>query len=123
MILYLQQFIYKKLDKKFITYQVRGIYYQVPPNSYFPYIYIGEFNSKNRSVIGQQISMINFKITIYLRDKSLKPMLDLSRGIKNILNINGEDKVASIRCVEENISLQNDGITHQINMKFKAIVS
>lgn len=123
MILYLQQFIYNKLDNNFIKDQVKGIYYQVPSNSYFPYIYIGDFNSKDRSVIGQKISYINFKVIIYLRDKSLKPTLELSQDIKGILNVEGEDKVVFIRCIEEKISLQNDGVTHQINMKFKAVVS
>ncbi len=122
MLLYLQQFIYQKLDIDSIKNQVKGIYYQVPYNSYFPYIYIGEFNSKNRSVVNQEILEVNFKIVIYLRDKSLKNMLKLSRNIKEILNINGEDNVVLMRCLEEKISLQNDGVTHQINMKFKAVV-
>ncbi|MCT4635171.1 MAG: hypothetical protein N4A31_02850 [Rickettsiales bacterium] len=122
MLLYLQQFIYQKLDIDSIKNQVKGIYYQVPYNSYFPYIYIGEFNSKNRSVVNQEILDANFKIIIYLRDKSLKNMLEISRNIKGVLNINGEDKVVLMRCLEEKISLQNDGVTHQINMKFKAVV-
>lgn len=123
MLLYLQQFIYQKLDIDSIKNRVQGIYYQVPYNSYFPYIYIGEFHSKDRSVVNQEILDINFKIIIYLRDKSLKNMLDLSKNIKGVLNVNGEDKVVLMRCLEEKIKLQNDGVTHQINMKFKAIVS
>lgn len=123
MLLYLQQFIYKKLDIDSIKNKVNGIYYHVPSNSYFPYIYIGDFYSKDRSVIGQEISHLNFKIIIYLRDKSLKPALELSKNIKKVLDINGEYKVAFIRCIEEKISLQNDGITYQINMRFKAIIA
>lgn len=122
MILYLQQFLYQILNKEAINNQVNGVYYQVPANSSFPYIYIGDFNSKDISGMNQEIVEIHFKLVIYLRDKSLKSMLELSQEIKRVLTLNRKEKVALMRCVEEKMSLQNDGVTHQINMRFKAVL-
>ena len=46
-------------------------------------------------------------------------MLLLSEEIKKILKI---DKQMIIRCVEEKITISNDGITKQINLIFKVIL-
>ena len=123
MILYLQQFIHQILNNNSINKKVQGVYFQVPANSYFPYIYIGEFNSRDVSTKDMEIAEIRFKLVIYLRDKSLKSMLELSKEIKGILNINAKDRVAFVKCVEEKVSLQNDGATHQISMEFRALVA
>ena len=122
MILYLQQFLYNLLNNDSINKKIQGIYFQVLANSYFPYIYIGDFNSKDVSTKDMEIAEIHFKLIIYTRDKSLKNMLELSEGIKRVLNINGKDKVVLMNCIEEKVSLQNDGVTHQISLKFRAIV-
>lgn len=122
MILYLQQFIYQALTNNSIAKRVKGIHYQVPSGSAFPYIYIGDFSSKDISSKTEKIAEIHFKLIIYSRDKSQKFILELSEKIKNILDINGKERIAMLKCVEEKISLQHDGITQQISMKFKAIV-
>ena len=119
MILFLQQYIYQLLNVDLITRNVKAIYYQVPDNSNFPYIYIGDFYSKYVSSKDKVIAKIHFKIAIYLRDKSLRSMLLLSEEIKKILKI---DKQMIIRCVEEKITISNDGITKQINLIFKVIL-
>jgi hypothetical protein len=81
MILKLQQTIYNHLNQKKFTDQLKGIYYQVPSNSSFPYIYIGDFNAKDISTKDRQLAEITFKINIYLRDKNLRVMLELSSEI------------------------------------------
>jgi hypothetical protein len=58
-----------------------------------------------------------------VRDKSLKNALELSEDIKRILSIEERDKIAFIRFMEERIITQNDGVTQEINMKFKAVIS
>ncbi len=119
MILFLQQYIYQLLNIDLITKNVKAIYYQVPDNSSFPYIYIGDFNSKYISSKDRVIAKVNFKLIIYLRDKSLKSMLLLSQEIKKILKV---DQRMIMRCIEEKISLSSDGITKQINLTFKVIL-
>ncbi len=119
MILFLQQYIYQLLNIDLITKKVKAIYYQVPDNSNFPYLYIGDFNSKYISSKDRIIAKISFKIVIYLRDKNLKSMLLLSQEIKKILKI---DHQMIIRCIEDKITINNDGITKQINLTFKAIL-
>ena len=119
MILQLKDFIYKKLNVELITRNVTGIYFQVPSNNKFPYIYIGDFYHKNISTKDQNIGNIYFKIIIYSRDKSLKFMIDLSKNIKLQLKL---DAGILINLVEENFNLQNDGLTHQIIMTFNSII-
>ncbi len=123
MILYLQQFLYNLLNNELINKKLQGVYFQVPANSYFPYIYIGNFNSKDISTKTEEIAEIHFKLIIYTRDKSLKSMLELSNIIKNMLNVNGQEKISLMKCMDEKLSLQNDGVTHQIILKFKALVA
>ena len=117
MILKLQDFIYKKLSN--IAGKVVGIYFQVPANSKFPYIYIGDFHSKNKSTKQEIIEEIYFRLIVYSRDKSLKFMNELADDIKKLLYKN--DGII-IHYMEEKVSLQNDGITHQVSMSFKAIL-
>lgn len=117
MILNLQQFIYQQLNQKNITDKIVGIYYQVPANSKFPYIYIGDFHSKDISTKDRERAEIYFKLSLYLRDKSLKSMLELGEDIKRELRSN---EIMMIKCFEEKIILQNDGITQQIMMIFRA---
>ena len=116
MILYLQQFIYQQLNKKQITDKLVGIYYQVPANSIFPYIYIGDFHSKDISTKDREILDISFRLNIYLRDKNLKSMLELAEEIKETLK---DNETMMMRCFEEKVILQTDGITQQIVMLFK----
>lgn len=123
MILYLQEFLYKILNTGDITKKVKGVYFQVPSNSYFPYIYIGDFYGQDISNIAKKLEDINFKITIYVRDKSLKNTLELSEEIKRVLSIKERDKIAFIKFIEEKIITQHDGVTQEINMKFKALIS
>lgn len=112
MILKLQQFIYQQLDYLSSSTKVSGIYYyHVPANSNFPYIYVGDF----QDVLKHGSKEISFKVTIFLREKSLKAMLELAEEIKTLLLSN-----QNIRCLEEKIQLQNDGVTHQIILLFKA---
>ena len=119
MILTLQENIYQKLNIAEIKNKVSGIYYYVPTNTKFPYIYMGDFYSKNKPIKSCRIEEINFKIVIYVRDKSLKSMLELGYFVKERLN--SSDGII-IYYLDEKVSLQNDGITHQIAMNFKAIM-
>jgi hypothetical protein len=119
MILALQEIIYQKLNIAEIKNKVSGIYYYVPSNTKFPYIYVGDFYSKNKSIKSSRIEEVNFRIIIYVRDKSLKSMLELGFFVKRRLN--SSDGVI-IYYLDEKVSLQNDGITHQIAMNFKAIM-
>ncbi len=116
MITKLQQFIFKQLNQKIITSKVSGVYYQVTSNSYFPYIYVGDFYSKNISTKDREYAEITFNINIYFRDKNLKPMLEVARLIKEVL-LSGE---IYIKYTEEKIFQQLDGITQQIIITFKA---
>ena len=123
MILYLQQFIQQKFNSNpSILKKVNAIYYQTPASGSFPYIYIFDFNSKNISTKDIEIAEIHCKLTIYLRDKSLKSMLVLAQEIKKILDIRSEERIILMKCLEEKVSLKNDGITQQIIMHFKAII-
>lgn len=116
MILYLQHYLYQQLTNAIITDKITGIYYQVPANSNFPYIYLGDFHSKDASVKDKEKLIISFKLSIYLRDKSIKAMLELAQDIKLILKSN---KLVMIKCFEEKIILQNDGVTQVIMLLFK----
>jgi hypothetical protein len=123
MILYLQEFIQQKFNSHLsVLKKVNAIYYQTPASGSFPYIYVGEFNSKNISTKDIEIAEIHWKLTIYLRDKSLKSMLTLAQDIRKILDIKSEERVILIKCLEEKVSLKNDGITQQIIMNFKTII-
>lgn len=119
MIIYLQEYIYSNLNVKSINDKVSGIYYQVPANSKFPYIHIGGFNSKDISVKGFKIKEIYFKLSLYLRDKSIKSMLNLSNDIVNKLKSNEN---ILLHFIEERLDIHNDGITQQVTMNFKAII-
>lgn len=119
MILALRERIYKKCysDKELLDL-VTGIYFQVPPNTKFPYIYIGDFHSKNISTKDQHIEEVNFKIVIYLRDKSDKLLLIISNKIKNILSC---DSYNLLYFKELEINSQNDGLTKQVIISFRAL--
>ena len=119
MILLLQQWIYQQLNQPLVSKQVKGIYYQVPVNSNFPYIHIGDFHSKDISTKDKEIAKIYFKLVIYTRDKSLISMLELGSQLIKILKAN---HTMLISCLEEKINQQNDGVTQQISMTFKAII-
>lgn len=119
MIFLLKEFIYKKLNVDLIKKIVTGIYFQVPQNSKFPYIYIGDFNHKNISTKDQNMANINFKLIVYSLDKSLKFITELSESIKKLLK---PDVSILLNLVEEKISLQNDGLTYQIIMTFSSII-
>jgi len=123
MILYLQRFIYAELNKPDISDFVTGIYYQVPVNTKFPYIYFGNFVSKDISAKDQRLQNISFKIVIYQRDQSLKSMLGITDKIIKKLSFTGDEYIVSTHCLEQKINLQNDGITHEIILMFKALVS
>jgi hypothetical protein len=116
MIIKLQQFIFKKLNQKIITSKVSGIYYQVTSNSYFPYIYVGDFNSKDISTKDREYAEITFSINIYFRDKNLKQMLEVAELIKQLLS----RVEIYIKYSDEKILQQLDGITQQIIITFKA---
>lgn len=120
MILKLQQVIYQLLNKESITKHVQGIYYKVPPNSRFPYIYIGDFYSKNRSTRDQEINEIYFKINLYIRDKSIEFINIIEKEIKKSLQSNQETIISYI---EEKLILQNDGITQKLGLTFKALIT
>ena len=119
MILFLQEWLYSKLNIAKINQNITGIYYYVPSNSKFPYLYIGDFHSKNRSTKTQHIEEIKFQIVIYSRDKGLKNILNIAQEIRKLIH---SDQQFLINYLEEKIMLQNDGVTHQISMYFKAIV-
>jgi hypothetical protein len=118
-ILFLQEWLYSKLNVAQINQNITGIYYYVPANSKFPYLYIGDFYSKNRSTKTQHIEEIKFQIVIYSRDKGLKNILNLAQEIRKLIQ---SDQQFLINYLEEKIMLQNDGVTHQISMYFRAIV-
>lgn len=122
MILHLQEFLYQVLNVEAINKRVKGIYFQVPSNSYFPYLYIGDFYGQDISNIGKKLEEINFKVTLYVRDKSLKNALELAEEIKAVLSVKERGKIAFIRFIEERVLTQNDGITQEINMKFKTVI-
>lgn len=122
MILYLQKYIHKILSNEKITKAVNGVYFQVPSNNAFPYIYIGEFDVQDISTKAQIIEEISFAVSIYTRDKSLKAMLELAEEIKKILSIKSDKRIVLIKGVEDRLLPENDGVTHQFNMKFKAII-
>ena len=111
MILELQSLIYQKLNCLSILAKITGIYYHVPANINFPYIYIGDFHN----ILKQD--ELSFKLTIFLREKSLKPMLELAKEIKSLLVSNLD---ITLKCLDEKIQLQNDGVTHQIILAFRA---
>lgn len=116
MIIKLQQFIFKQLNQPIITSKVSGIYYQVTSNSYFPYIYVGDFISKDISTKDREYFEISFKLQIYFRDKNLKTMLELAKLIKQLLF----SEEMMIKSTEVRIQKQIDGVTEQIIMLFKA---
>lgn len=123
MILYLQQFISEKFNNlPQILNQVKSIYIQTVVNSSFPYIYIGDFNSKNISTKNNDLVEVHFKVIIYFRDKNIKPMLRVADEIKKILHIDAEEKVVLLRYINELVQIQNDGVTQQIILNFRAIV-
>jgi len=117
MILRLQEFIYKQLNTKEITDKENGIYYQVPANNNFPYLYIGDFHQRDSSTKTQERVEASFKLYLYLREKSLKNMLELAEVIKRKLTVN---ETIMIKCYEEKIVMQNDGTTQQIIIFCKA---
>jgi hypothetical protein len=119
MILGLQEIILDNLSKSEAAKRVEGIYYQVPSNSKFPYIYIGDFHSKDISTKTKERREINFKVSLYLRDKSQKFIIEMSESIRQSLKIKG----LFIKCLEEKMSLHSDGITRQITMIFKMVVN
>ncbi len=119
MMLGLQEILYKKLNIDIINKYVKGIFYYVPPNSPFPYIYIGDFLNKDRSTKSHKINDIRFKIFLFTRDKSLKEALRISKTIQTILS---SEKEQIINLIDEKINLQNDGITGQIILSFRAII-
>ncbi|MEK6733483.1 MAG: DUF3168 domain-containing protein [Pseudomonadota bacterium] len=114
MILKLQEQLYKKLNINEIASKA-SVYFQVPQNSKFPYIFIGDFLSKDKSTKTSKLEEINFKISIYFRDKNLRNMLMLSKEIRELLIA---DK---INFLEQRVSILNDSITYSINMQFKTI--
>lgn len=116
MIIKLQQFIFKQLNQPIITSKVTGIYYQITSNSYFPYIYVGDFISKDISTKDREYFEISFKLQIYFRDKNLKTMLELAKLIKQLLS----SEEMMIKSTEVRIQQQIDGVTEQIIMLFKA---
>lgn len=123
MILYLQQFIQNKLITDLnVSKLVKAVYVQTVASSNFPYIYIGDFNSKNISTKDCEIAEIYFKAIIYFRDKNIKNVLEVSRNIKRLFNIDNEMKIILMRYLNEVVNLQNDGITQQIVMNFRALV-
>ena len=119
MIIKLQQFIFKQLNQEIITSKVNGVYYQVTSNSYFPYIYVGDFISKDISTKDREYSEVTFTLNIYFRDKNLKAMLELSNLIKQAFT---SDEI-QIKSIEEKIMQHLDGVTEQIIMLFKTRVS
>lgn len=124
MILYLNQFLSSKFNNSSeVLNQVKSIYVQTAANSNFPYIYVGDFHSKNISTKNTEAAEIYFKVTIYSRDKNIKSMLKLTSEIRKLLHIDGENKIVLIRYLSEVVHLQNDGITQQIIMNFRAIIS
>jgi hypothetical protein len=56
----LQQVIYQKLISAGVQDKVKGVYFHVPDNSPFPYIYIDDFISENISTKNQEM----YKITL-----------------------------------------------------------
>lgn len=116
MILYLQELIYKQLNVKEITDKVNGIYYHVPSNNSFPYIFIGDFYQCDISTKSLKRANIRFKLSLYLREKSLVSSLKLTKEVKVLLENNDQ---MIMKCYEEKITIQNDGITQQIIMSFK----
>lgn len=119
MIAYLQQFIYNKLTKE---ENFKNVFFQVPSGSSFPYIFIGDFVSKDISSRGVIIKEISFNIIFYHRDKSQKFAFEMTDKLKHALQINNFQKIILIKPLEEKIIFQNDGVTQQILMKFKCIV-
>lgn len=123
MIGHLHQFIYKQLDKEDTLKSLKGIFFQVPSGTSFPYIFIGDFISKDVSSRSLDIKEINFSVTIYHREKSQKFAFDVMDKIKNLLQVSNFGNIVLIKILEEKIICQNDGITQQIFMKFKSIVA
>lgn len=119
MILKLQQLLFQSLHCKEITDLVSGIYYQVPNDTKFPYIYIGDFISENISTKDQVIYKINFKLILYFRRKEMKIMMQLSELIK--MKISRMEEKNSINHLKDIVNLNNDGVTQQIIINFSTI--
>lgn len=118
MIYQLMQEIIKILANQDLQDKINGIYFTVPANTKFPYIYIGEFLSKDISTKDHLKTLIQFKLLIYSRDKNDKNILSLSDEIKSLFRAQNKN---FYKIIDEKLTCQNDGITHQITLNLKTI--
>ncbi len=96
-----------------------GIYFSVPSNSKFPYIYIGDFVCKDASVKLRRITEINFNIFIYYRDKRGKYYLRFAKEVENTLLLS---EIIKIKYKGLKISSHSDGVTEHICLLYKALI-
>ena len=119
MITILQDYVLNKLADLASNEKLKGIYLNVPANSKFPYVYIGDFASKDLSVFSKKRVEINFKIILYHRDKRAKYNYEIIKEIKNRL-ISNENIL--IYFTSEKLITEKDGITEQIALSYRSIV-
>lgn len=119
MILLLKNILSSKLKNDFLLGNVTGVFYYVPHNTKFPYVYIGDFQSKNISTKDQDLEEINFKLIIYSRNKSLEEILEIANILRKILKL---DQKIILNFIDQKLTLQNDGVTHQLVMNFQSVL-
>ena len=67
-----KQQLYDKIQAIKLSSNLQGIYFKVPTNSEFPYIYIGDFNVSDCSSKLKRKHEIRFKVVIYYRVQGAK---------------------------------------------------
>lgn len=115
----IQDYILSKLASLTINHSINGIYLNVPANSKFPYIYIGDFSSKDLSVSGKKREEILFKIILYYRDKRIRYNYQLMKDVKNSLF---SDEKILLYFLGEKLISDKDGITEQIILNYRAVI-
>jgi hypothetical protein len=119
MILILQEYILASIKNIAIESNLNGIFLNVPQNSKFPYLYLGEFFARDISLMHQQREEVSFKIILFYRDKRAKNHYEIIKKIKSTLQSNQQ---ISLQYESEKFITMTDGITEQIIINYKAMI-
>ena len=114
-----KQQLYDKIQAIKLSSNLQGIYFKVPTNSEFPYIYIGDFNVSDCSSKLKRKHEIRFKVVIYYRVQGAKMRTEIFNQLSFEI-IKELESIPMLFFLKQNSSLTKEGIG-QITNDFKVL--
>lgn len=105
---------------------ITGVYDFIPQGAAYPYVAIGEAQGRDWSTKSSSGMQYSFAVRVFAREAGRKQAATVMERVHTLLHtgsltITGQTLI-SLRCESSEILLQDDGLTYQGVLRFRALI-